>query len=47
MKTLSKASEPGNNFNYSTGETVLIGEIVQAATKMPLADYLSKKYGNQ
>jgi len=43
MKTLSKASDPGKNFNYSTGETVLIGEIVQAATKMPLADYLSKK----
>ena len=43
MKTLSKASEPGKNFNYSTGETVLIGELVQAATKMPLADYLSKK----
>ena len=43
MKTLPKASEPGKNFNYSTGETVLIGEVVQAATKMPLADYLSKK----
>ena len=43
MKTLSKASEPGKNFNYSTGETVLIGELVQAATKIPLADYLSKK----
>ena len=43
MKTLSKASEPGKNFNYSTGETVLIGEVVQSATKMPLADYLSKK----
>ena len=27
MKTLSKASEPGKNFNYSTGETVLIGEL--------------------
>ncbi|WP_076591225.1 serine hydrolase domain-containing protein [Herminiimonas arsenitoxidans] len=43
LKTLPKASEPGKNFNYSTGETVLIGEIVQAATKMHLADYLSKK----
>lgn len=43
MKSLSKASDPGKNFNYSTGETVLIGEVVQAATKMPLADYLSKK----
>lgn len=43
MKRLPKDSEPGTNFNYSTGETVLIGEIVQAATRMPLADYLSKK----
>ena len=43
LKTLTKATEPGKHFNYSTGETVLIGEIVQAATKMPLADYLSQK----
>lgn len=43
LKTLPKASEPGKYFKYSTGETVLIGEIVQAATKMPMADYLSKK----
>ena len=43
MKTLPKAAEPGTTFNYSTGETVLIGEVVQAATKMHLADYLSKK----
>ncbi|HIJ81431.1 MAG TPA: serine hydrolase [Desulfuromonadales bacterium] len=43
MKTLPKATEPGKKFNYNTGETVLIGEIVQAATKMHLADYLSKK----
>lgn len=43
MKTLPKASEPGTKFKYNTGETVLIGEVVQAATKMPLADYLSQK----
>lgn len=43
MKSLSKASEPGTSFNYNTGETILIGEIVQAATKMHLADYLSQK----
>ena len=43
MKTLPKAVEPGTKFNYSTGETVLIGEIVQAATKMSLAEYLSRK----
>lgn len=43
LKTLNRATESGKYFNYSTGETVLIGEIVQAATKMPLADYLSQK----
>ena len=43
MKSLSKASEPGTVFNYNTGETILIGEIVRAATKMHLADYLSQK----
>lgn len=43
MKSLPKAAEPGTLFNYNTGETVLVGEIVQAATKMHLADYLSQK----
>jgi CubicO group peptidase (beta-lactamase class C family) len=43
MKSLPKASDPGRNFNYNTGETVLVGEVVQAATKMHLADYLSRK----
>ena len=43
MKSLPKAKEPGKFFNYNTGETVLIGEIVQAATKLSLADYLSRK----
>lgn len=43
MKSLPKASEPGKNFNYNTGETVLVGEVVQAATRMHLADYLSQK----
>ena len=43
IKRLPKVAEPGKTFHYNTGETVLVGEIVQAATKMPLADYLSKK----
>ena len=43
VKRLPKVAEPGKTFHYNTGETVLVGEIVQAATKMPLADYLSKK----
>ncbi len=43
MKSLPQAAAPGTVFNYNTGETVLVGEIVQAATKMHLADYLSQK----
>ena len=43
MKALPKSSDPGKIFNYNTGETLLIGEVVQAATKMHLADYLSQK----
>ena len=43
MKTLPRAHEPGTVFNYNTGETVLVGEIVQAATKMTMSDYLSQK----
>lgn len=43
MKALPRAHDPGAFFNYNTGETVLVGEIVQAATKMTLSDYLSQK----
>lgn len=43
MKSLRRAHHPGTVFNYNTGETVLVGEILQAATKMPLSDYLSQK----
>lgn len=43
LRTLPRVAQPGTRFNYNTGETVLIGEIVQSATKMHLADYLSQK----
>ena len=43
MKSLAKGSGTGTAFNYNTGETILIGEVVQAATRMHLADYLSQK----
>ncbi len=43
LRSQPKASEPGTVFNYNTGETSLIGEIVRAATKKNLADYLSEK----
>lgn len=33
----------GTRFNYNTAETHLLGLVVQAATKKPLADYFSEK----
>ena len=43
MKSLAKGTGTGTTFNYNTGETILIGEVVQAATRMHMADYLSQK----
>jgi CubicO group peptidase (beta-lactamase class C family) len=43
MSKLPREVEPGTKFVYKTGETNLIGEIVMAATKKPLATYLSEK----
>ena len=43
LGTLPKAGEPGTVWNYSTGETHMIGAVVRAAIKRPLADYLSEK----
>ncbi|MBC55253.1 MAG: serine hydrolase [Gammaproteobacteria bacterium] len=43
MASLPRAAEPGTRWNYSTGETQLAGALVQAATGMPVADYLSEK----
>ena len=51
MKSLSRAHPPGEVWNYSTGETNLIGVLVSEATGKHLADYLSEKiwapYGMQ
>jgi CubicO group peptidase (beta-lactamase class C family) len=51
MVTLPRAHPPGEVWNYSTGETNLIGILVMRATGKPLADYLSEKvwqpYGMQ
>lgn len=51
MRRLSRAHPPGTVWNYSTGETNLIGILVGQATGRPLADYLSEKvwvpYGMQ
>jgi len=43
MASLPRAAEPGTRWNYSTGETHVLGALVRAATGQPVADYLSEK----
>ncbi|MGJ8592292.1 MAG: serine hydrolase domain-containing protein [Aquaticitalea sp.] len=43
MRTLPAESEPGKKFNYSTGETHLLGTLVSEATQQSLSQYLSSK----
>lgn len=43
MKPLKFAHEPGKTWNYSTGETDLVGILIQKATGESLAEYLSQK----
>ncbi|MFN3910879.1 serine hydrolase domain-containing protein [Hyphomonas sp.] len=43
MRTLGRAHPPGEVWNYSTGETNLIGVLVSEATGKPVAEYLSEK----
>ena len=43
MRTLKRAHPPGEQWNYSTGETNLIGVLVSEATGRTLADYLTEK----
>ena len=43
MASLPRAAEPGTLWNYSTGETHLVGALVRAATGKPVSDYLSEK----
>lgn len=43
MATLTRAHEPGTQYNYSTGETYLVGSLLEAAVGKPLQDYLSEK----
>lgn len=42
LKALPRAHPPGTVFNYSTGETNLVGVLVQAATGQPVNQYLSQ-----
>jgi len=43
MRRLPREVPPGTRWNYSTGETNLVGILVSQATKKPLATYLSEK----
>ncbi len=43
MRRLPRAVTPGTKFNYSTGETDLVGVLVSNAVGKPLSQYLSEK----
>jgi CubicO group peptidase (beta-lactamase class C family) len=43
MSTLKRAGEPGTIWNYNTGETYIVGELIHAAVKKPVAQYLSER----
>ena len=43
MAGLGRAAEPGQRWNYSTGETQVVGALVAAATGKHVADYLTEK----
>jgi CubicO group peptidase (beta-lactamase class C family) len=43
MRKLPRAHPPGTKWHYNTGETNLIGVLVQSATKKSLAAYLEEK----
>ena len=43
MRRLPAEAEPGQKFNYSTGETHLLGALISSATRQSLSHYLSSK----
>lgn len=43
MASLPRIAEPGTVWNYSTGETHVVGALLRAATGVPVANYLSDK----
>jgi CubicO group peptidase (beta-lactamase class C family) len=43
MAKLPRAAEPGTRWNYSTGETHVVGALVRAAVGKPVAEYLSER----
>jgi CubicO group peptidase (beta-lactamase class C family) len=42
MNARSRVGPPGSIFNYSTGESFVVGALLEAATHKPLATYLSE-----
>ncbi|HYP12476.1 MAG TPA: serine hydrolase domain-containing protein, partial [Bryobacteraceae bacterium] len=47
LRTLPRAAAPGSAWNYSTGETHVLGALVRAAVNRPLSTYLAEKiWGN-
>jgi CubicO group peptidase (beta-lactamase class C family) len=42
MKALPRAVAPGSVWNYSTGESFLVGALLEGSTHKPLATYLSE-----
>ena len=43
MAKLPRAAEPGTRWNYSTGETQIVGALVRAVVGKPLAQYFSER----
>jgi CubicO group peptidase (beta-lactamase class C family) len=43
MASLPRAAAPGTVWNYSTGETFVIGAVLEGATHRPLSEYLEQK----
>jgi CubicO group peptidase (beta-lactamase class C family) len=43
MASLPRAALPGTRWNYSTGETQVVGALVRAAVGRPVAEYLSDR----
>jgi CubicO group peptidase (beta-lactamase class C family) len=43
MASLPRVAEPGTRYNYSTGETQVVGALVAAVTGTTVSDYLSQK----
>jgi CubicO group peptidase (beta-lactamase class C family) len=43
MSALPRAGAPGTIWNYNTGETAVVGAVLEGATHKPLANYLSEK----